>query len=397
MTYLEQTAAAGRHVFPDLVRAFALFGIVLVNVAYFAFPGEVTYFYGGLNTSADIAASFTVDALFLLKSYTLFSVMFGAGLAYQMMSAERRGVALGPLYFRRMVGLGLLGVLHVTVAFIGDILIVYAVIGSVLFLFRNLSIKALIRWGTGFLVLQMVVAIGLAAAFAAWASFDPDSMAVMSGEMTAVMKASEQVYLTGSFSELITQRWSEWTEYIVFAGVIQGPGVFSFFLFGLAGVKSGVLQDPQAQLWRRSRRVYLPIGVLLSGVGTAILLTSPGPMTAQGMVGMAIITLAAPLSSIGYLGLIAKWAASPMTRFKTFLARAGTASLTTYLLQSLILSYIFCGYGLGLYAQLGAASCVAIALITGVVTLSATSLWRARFAHGPFEALLRRCTYLGVR
>lgn len=397
MTYLEQTAAAGRHVFPDLVRAFALFGIVLVNVAYFAFPGEVTYFYGGLNTSADIAASFTVDALFLLKSYTLFSAMFGAGLAYQMMSAERRGVALGPLYFRRMVGLGLLGVLHVTVAFIGDILIVYAIIGSVLFLFRNLSIKALIRWGTGFLVLQMVVAIGLAAAFAAWASFDPDSMAVMSVEMTAVMKASEQVYLTGSFSELITQRWSEWTEYIVFAGVIQGPGVFSFFLFGLAGVKSGVLQDPQAQLWQRSRRVYLPIGVLLSGVGAAILVTSPGPMTVQGMVGMAIITLAAPLSSIGYLGLIAKWAASPMTRFKAFIARAGTASLTTYLLQSLILSYIFCGYGLGLYAQLGAASCVAIALITGVVTLSATSLWRTRFARGPFEAFLRRWTYLGVR
>lgn len=397
MSYIEETEATGRHVFPDLVRAFALFGIVLVNVAYFAFPGEVTYFYGGLGTELDVAAAFTVDALFLLKSYTLFSVMFGAGLAYQMMSAERRGVAFAPRYFRRMLGLLLLGVLHVTVAFVGDILIVYAVIGSLLFLFRNRSVTALKRWAFGFLILQIVIAFTLAAGLSAGEAFDPDSMKTMAEEISASMKAGEQIYLNGSFSDVVARRWEEWTAFIIFAGLIQAPGVLSFFLFGLAGVKSGVLQDPKARLWQQSRRLYLPIGLVLSGLGAALIMTSNGPMSGQGMFGSALITLGAPLSSIGYLGLIAKWAATPMTRLKLFFARAGTSSLTAYLLQSLILSFVFCGYGLGLYAKLGAATCIAIAFATGIITLSVSSLWRVRYARGPMEALLRRWTYLGAR
>lgn len=397
MTYLEQNAATGRHIFPDLVRAFALFGIVLVNVAYFAYPGEITYFYGGLETSADMAAAFSVDALFLMKSYTLFSVMFGAGLAYQMMSAERRGIAFAPRYFRRMLGLFLLGVLHVSVAFVGDILIVYAVIGSLLFLFRNRSVKALKRWAIGFLIVQILIAFCLAAGLAAGEAFDPDAMATVGEEMSVNMKAGEQIYLNGSVLDVAARRWQEWTTYIIFAGVIQAPGVLSFFLFGLIGVKSGVLQDPAASLWRTSRRLYLPIGLIVSGLGAALILTSGGPMTGQGMFGTALIMLGAPFSSIGYLGLIAKWAATPMTWLKLFFARAGTSSLTAYLLQSLILSFVFCGYGLGLYAKLGAASCIAIALVTGIVTLSVSSLWRVRYARGPIETLLRRWTYLGAR
>jgi len=397
VSYLEQTEAAGRHVFPDLVRAFALFGIVLVNVAYFAFPGEITYFYGGFETNVDVAAAFAVDALFLLKSYTLFSVMFGAGLAYQMMSAQRRGIAFAPRYFRRMLGLLLIGVLHVSAAFIGDILIVYALIGSLLFFFRNKSVVSLKRWAIGFLILQILIATIFAAAFTAWEFYDQSSMTVMAEEMSTTMTSAVDVYQNGSFSDIFAHRWYEWTSYIIFAGIIQGPGVLSFFLFGLAGVKSGVLQDPEARLWHQARRIYLPIGLVVSSVGAYIVITSNGPMSGQGMTGSAIITLGAPLSSLGYLGLIAKWAASPMTRLKLFFARAGTSSLTAYLLQSLILSFIFCGYGLGLYTKLGAASCIAIALLTGIVTLSFSSLWRERFARGPMEALLRRWTYLGTR
>lgn len=397
MTYLEQNAAKGRDVFPDLIRAFALFGIVLVNVAYFAYPSDMAYFYGGLDTRLDRAAAFSVDAVFLLKSYTLFSVMFGAGLAYQMMSAERRGVAFGPRYFRRLLGLLLLGILHVTVAFAGDVLVFYALIGSLLFLFRNLSVKALKRWAFGVLTLQIAIIFILAAALTLEGWVDPDSMATFDKEMIVTAQAVEQIYLNGSFVEVATQRLRESSEYILFGGVLQGPGILSFFLFGLLGVKSGVLQDPKAVLWQRSRRRYLPLGLILSAVGAALIATSTGTITGRSMLGMAFIILAAPASSLGYLGLIAKWAATPMTPFKLFFARAGTASLTAYLLQSLILSYIFCGYGLGLYAQLGAASCIAIAFATGVVTLSVSSLWRARFEQGPIETLLRHWTYLGAR
>lgn len=396
MNYAEQSKAAGRHIFPDLVRAFALFGIVMVNVAYFAWPGEITYFYGGLNNSADIAASFGVDAIFLFKSYTLFSFMFGAGLAYQMMAAERRGVAFGPRYFRRMLGLAILGLLHVTLAFVGDILFIYAVIGSLLFLFRNRTVKTLIRWAAAFLILQILISLSFGVGLTMGETFAPDDMVLMAEEMRASMDEGAAIYQNGSFSEIVSRRWKEWTAFIMFAGSLQGPGVLSFFLFGLAAVKAGIMNDPTKPIWTRARKIYLPIGLILSLIGAWMIHHSGNPMSGMGSFGSAIILIGAPLSSLGYMGWIAKWSQGTVTGLRLFLARAGTTSLTTYLLQSLILSLIFCGYGLGLYAQIGAAGCVAIAAVTGIATLSISSLWRTKFERGPFEWVLRKWTYLGT-
>ena len=138
------SATTDRILLPDLVRAFALFGIALVNVAYFAYPADITYHAGGLVTSTDQIAHFTVNTLFLLKSYTLFSFMFGVGLAYQMLSAQRRGASFASEYFRRMVGLVLLGILHVSFGFLGDILIFYGVLGCFLYFFRETKPKTLV-------------------------------------------------------------------------------------------------------------------------------------------------------------------------------------------------------------------------------------------------------------
>ncbi|MEO1659983.1 MAG: hypothetical protein AAFR51_03270 [Pseudomonadota bacterium] len=101
MSYLQETKDAGRHVFPDLARAWALFGIALVNVGLFAWPAmKGGYAAGGLETGVDQAAFFGVNALFLMKSYTLFSFMFGVGFAYQIISAEKAGVSFAGRYWR---------------------------------------------------------------------------------------------------------------------------------------------------------------------------------------------------------------------------------------------------------------------------------------------------------
>ncbi|MEM9599848.1 MAG: DUF418 domain-containing protein [Pseudomonadota bacterium] len=396
MTYLEQNEAMGRHIFPDLVRAFALFGIVMVNVAYFAWPGPDTYSYGGDYSALDSAAIFTVDSLFLMKSYTLFSAMFGAGLAYQMMSAQRRGVAFAPRYFRRMLGLLLIGMAHVAFAFVGDILIVYAAIGCLLFLFRNRSVKALRRWGYAFLIIQALVIALFSAAFGAMEAFDPASTEEVMAEIRTQMKASASVYMSGSFPEVMAQRIKEYVEYAMFIIPVQGFGVIAFFLFGLAGVKSGVLENPDAPLWRKSRRIFFPIGLIISMIGAWLLVTSGNAMSGRGLFGTFAIFLGSPFSTLGYLGLIAKWSTGPMTAAKEFMARAGTSTLTAYLMQSLILSLIFTSYGLGLFGQVSAVGCIAIAAATGLFTLSFSSLWRKRFERGPMESVLRKWTYLSA-
>lgn len=385
---------------PDLVRAFAVIGIALVNVAYFAYPGEMTYHAetesgGGLSKGVDSAAYFLVNALFLFKSYTLFSFMFGVGVSYQIQSAQRRGVGFGRRYTRRLLGLLILGIGHVAFAFIGDILIIYAVFGALLYLYRDMSVKALKRWAIGLMAFQIAIVFLLAGGLYIGEVFAPDEMAQINIDMQEKLPFYMDIYGSGTFLEVSAQRISEWGEFVIFGASFQGPAVLSFFIWGLIAVKTGVLSDAGAAIWAKGRRVYLPIGIVLSVIGAYLYTTAEGALASQSIFGLAVIVLGAPFSTLGYLGLIAKWVAGPMSRLKVFMARGGTATLSAYLMQSIILSLVFCGYGLGYFGRLGAAACIIIALGVAVFTLITMSLWRKRFAYGPFEFVLRRFTYWG--
>ena len=396
MSYLEESQAAGRHVLPDLVRAFAVLGIVLVNVAYLAYPGAVTYHAGGLNNTLDYSAYFGVNALATFKSYTLFSLMFGVGLAYQMQSAERRNIALGRRYSRRLIGLFILGVLHVTFAFTGDILIIYAVLGALLYLFKNKPVKSLLRWGIGLIILQILIVLSFAGILYLGETFAPEDMAKAVAESDAGLAEYFAVYGKGSLPEIMVFRWKDWLGYLAFGGTMQIPGILAFFLLGLAMVKSGIISDPSAEIWSKARRFAFPVGIVISLIAACVAISTEISISSGAAMGFVLLLIGSPFATFGYMGWLAKWAARPDSALKIFIARGGTATLTAYLMQSIILSLIFCGYGFGLYGKIGAAGCIAIAAATGIFSLCFASLWRAKFARGPFEYLLRSFTYWGT-
>lgn len=397
MTYLSETQNAGREVFPDLARAFALIGIALVNVGVIAYPFMTGYSIGGLDTPIDQGAFWIVNAFFLMKSYTLFAFMFGVGFAYQIQSAERRGVGFSGRYWRRILGLLAFGFVNIAFLFQGDILVIYAILGSILFLFRNASARTLSGWGIGLYTFQVLLVAFMAAGIWMWATFDPESY---TSELPTIYEqgfTAAEAFRSGSFVDTIHQRFIEWGGVITFGMMMQGVGALAFFMFGLSAVRRGTISNPSAPFWKRCRRIFLPIGVLISGYGAWLTVQGGGFMDVKTMLGMTLIMLGAPFSTAGYLGLIAKWAQTPGGTFKTFLARGGTASLTAYLLQGLLLSLIFNAYGLGLFEQYGAATCIAIALAVALFSISFTSLWRTKFKRGPLEEVLRRWTYLGER
>ena len=395
MSYSQQSADTGRHVMPDLVRAVALIGIALVNVSVIAYPLMGGYLHGGLNTSIDSAAFFLVMAFFTMKFYPLFSFMFGVGFAYQMRSAQKSGKIFAGRYFRRILGLILFGLINIAFLFQGDILILYAVLGSLLFLFRNASARALMRWGIGFFVIQILVFSALTAGLYLGEVYAPEEMSAELGKMTEAVARSYAVFGSGDFAQSIEQRFKEWAEIIQIGIFMDGMGAMAFFLFGLAAVKSDVIAHPKAAVWRRCRRVFLPIGIFGSLVGAYVQSLGDSMLAPLNMLGMTLIAFFALFLSAGYLGLIAKWAEKPMTGLTAFLARGGTASLTAYLMQGLILSLIFNAYGLGLFGKLDAIYCILIALAAALFTLTFTSLWRTRFTRGPMEYGLRKLTYLG--
>jgi uncharacterized protein len=388
-------AAAVRHPFPDLARAFALFGIAVVNVGLFAYPSALGYSAGGLRSPADHAAWFAVAALFLFKSYTLFSFMFGVGFAQQLDSAARAGASFAARYWRRLLGLLAFGVLNVVALFYGDILIIYALLGAVPYAFRRASPERLVRWAKGFYVVQVLVVAGAAAAMWAWSAAAPSELAAERAVAAAEGAALAEAFRSASFATVAAARVALWRDEIAFGLALQGFGVLAMFLWGLAAARRGLVADPAAPFWARARRTYLPAGLALNVAGAVLLSGGGDSFDPVQMAGLSLVVLGSPFSTAGYLGLIAAWAARPMTPAKAFLARGGSATLTAYLLQGLLLSLAFAGYGLGLYGEPGAAAAVGIAAVAAVASIAFTSLWCRRFGRGPAETLLRAWTYLG--
>jgi uncharacterized protein len=398
MTYLEESQAAGREIFPDLARAWALFGIALVNVGVLAWPMMSSYHHeGAAPTSLDTAAWFGVNALFLMKSYSLFSFMFGVGFAYQMQSAERRGVAFSGRYWRRIIGLLAFGALNIACFFFGDILVVYAVLGTILFLFRNASQKTLIVWGCIIYGIQILVVGLMALMVYLGVTFAPEEMAKTAAEFAVEDSRAIEVFGSGSFLDAAAYRTSEYVSGFPFILMFQGFGAFAFFLFGLAAVRSGVIARASAPIWKPARRYALPLGLLISGAGGWLMLVGTGMMDPLMMLGMLLIAIGSPFSTFGYLGVIAKWAEGEPGPITVFFARGGTSSLTAYLLQGLIFSLLFSAYGFGLFAELTAAQSIGVAFLVALFSVTFASLWRVAFKRGPMEMILRNWTYLGAR
>ncbi len=143
-----------RALMPDYLRLIALFGIVVVNVQFIAFSALGSFADPGGETLRDAITLWLVNGLALLKTYGLFSFMFGVGLGFLMRSAARRGLPFGRVYRNRMIGLAILGIAHGCLFFPGDILTIYAVTGSILYLFRDWQVGRLVRVGAALLIMQ---------------------------------------------------------------------------------------------------------------------------------------------------------------------------------------------------------------------------------------------------
>jgi uncharacterized protein len=361
---------------PDYLRLVALFGIVVVNVQYIAFSALHGFAHPVAETTRDAITLWLVNGLALLKTYGLFSFMFGVGLGFLMRTAARRGLPFGRVYRNRMMGLLVLGVAHGCLFFLGDILTIYAVTGSILYLFRDWPVRRLAKTGAALLVVQALIAPPL---LLAAPETPPDIVAM------------ERAILTnGGFLEAVLFRSIGFAFIMPSFLVIQGTAALGWFCLGLAAVKSGMIDDAVHPLWRRSRRWCLGPGVALGLLGAAIWQWGP-PVP-----GVVLTVVSAPVATLGYLGLIAAVSRPPGPIMAQALA-AGGSSLSIYLGQSIILSTIFSGYGLGLWSAVDRLTAVLVALAVTGGLIGLLLIWRRHFKLGPFEWVLRRITYAGLR
>ncbi|MDO9487114.1 MAG: DUF418 domain-containing protein, partial [Sphingomonadaceae bacterium] len=149
-----------RHLTLDAVRGFAVLGILLMNIVGMGLP---SYAYmnpayaggdGGANLTAWAAAYVLVDG----KMRALFTLMFGASLLLIADGAQGRTPGPAGTHYRRMVWLLMFGMLHAWAIWYGDILVTYALAGSMAFLFRHQPPRRLI--GIGLVILGLLIAWG---------------------------------------------------------------------------------------------------------------------------------------------------------------------------------------------------------------------------------------------
>jgi len=383
----------------DVLRGFALLGVFVVNMLFFAAPFQTTM----MRPWPEAAQPGFMAFLMLLwqgKFYCLFSFLFGMGFAEQVDRLQARGEAPGPIYRRRLLWLLLIGLAHGLLIWMGDILFVYALLGFLLLLFRSRKPKTLLVWA---LCLLLVPALLFAAIFLLMklAQANPQAAAQMAeaakqqdlrvGEAIA---RSFRVYGGGPYGELFMLRMRElFTNYAMTLSI--APQILAMFLLGAWTSRKGVLKDPAAHggLVTKTLAFGLVFGLLGNAFNLWCSAKGMPPRNPKAMLGMAVYFLAAPALTLAYAAMLLKLLQGPAAALVKPLAWNGRMALTNYLMHSVIFTCVFYFFGLGLFGKTSVVQGFCMALGLWLLQIPLSKWWLSTHAMGPAETVWRRLTY----
>jgi uncharacterized protein len=365
----------------DALRGIALFGVLTINL--------VTEFRVSIFEQFLIQRPIqgpldrVVEALLMLllaqKALALFSLLFGIGLAIQFdrLSGNTGRVTL---LVRRLAVLLAIGLVHLFLIWNGDILTEYAIAGFVVlpFLFGP-------RW---LLATASAVFLGWFLLMPLWPSILPFPSQNWIAEHIA---EATKAYGTGSFIEVLAFRIRE-IPAIATLHFLIFPRTLGLFLFG-------------AFLWRTGllRRIEMHRLVLFAFAATALvvgislsLIDREKALSGRQALGLRYFTIerSTPIIlALGYGAVVLPAMTTSAAKILAWAAPLGRMAFTNYLLQSIILGWVFYGYGLGLFGSVGVTAAFALGVLIYVLQILASVWWLNRFRFGPVEWLWRTLMY----
>ena len=385
----------------DIIRGIAVMGIFSVNVIAFAMIEEA-YFnpatYGG-TSGADLLVWAANMILIDGKMRTLFSVLFGASMLLVIERAEAAGQSGPAVHVRRMLVLLGFGLIHYFFIWFGDILTLYAASGLVAFLFRPLPNKTLVVFGAMLLGLHMLIFgsfvstmiqadIAAHAPGAARAAIEQWNNGFGSFYPTAAQLAEDKALHVGPWTGFVAHNLAQWAKIIPFT-LFWMPDTIGLMLIGMAGYRSGFLTGEWSDAsYRRIAALFIPIGL---AAGAAVIAYDIGSGFYSVGLFAAFVVADTPfvtLMALGYAALIILLARSG-GRLADRLAAAGRCAFTNDLGTSLIATFVFYGWGLGLYGSLSRWQAWLLVPIVWAIMLAWSKPWLDRFHYGPFEWVWR--------
>ncbi|GAA4359505.1 DUF418 domain-containing protein [Kangiella marina] len=397
-TPLTPTESTARYHSLDLIRGIAVAGILIMNI--YAFANVYAYYVSpaalGEPSLANLVTWLVTHTFADQKFYTLFSMLFGAGIMLMAERAKANGTSPAGLHYKRMFWLLCIGVIHAIFIWYGDILVTYALTGLWVYLFaRDTQAKTKLVVGS-ILILMIVLLMTLFAAYIDNASeADMAEMANMFAP-TEDFVANETAVYTSTYASQMDHRIHFFVTSLpmmaLFFGLFRIGGSM---LLGMGLYQLGILTA------ERSRSFYLKMMILcfIAGFGILaydnfLLLTSNFSMSTTMLSFMSLNSFAAVFVALGYIALFCLWVKSDkFTGFRSRLEAVGRMAFTNYLAQSIICTLLFYSHGFGLFGQLERYQLMFIVAIIFTAQLIWSPWWLARFKYGPLEWLWRSLSY----
>lgn len=416
---LTPVTAGERYEAVDVLRGFAVLGILAMNIYAFAMPFAAytnPLLHGG--SGVHIGTWVFTHLVFDQKFMTIFAMLFGAGLILMHERAEARGGSVFWVYCRRMLWLLVIGAVHGYLIWFGDILANYAVCGFLILLLRKLRPRTLIIIGVLFLLVPLGLTKGMGIHFA--------EQKVIAEEAEALVAAGET--LTEE-QEVAFQEWTEMKPMMFpdreevqrkievqrgdYLGIVEerAPMVLmmqtvmlGFFgiwrmggmmLLGMAFLKLGILYAT------REDGFYVRWIVVGYGLGLPIVAFSAHQLLAHefdafflwdvGVFYNYAGSIFVGLAHVAVVMLVVKRGFFAGLRAR--LAAVGRMALSNYLMHSVLLTTVFNGYGFGLYGHVDRLYQMGFVLAVWALQLYLSPIWLQHFRFGPAEWLWRSLTY----
>ena len=395
--HTEPTNPSGRHIILDALRGFALLGICLANYPEFSLytfqsPDNIAAMpSAGIDRIVHFLQYIFIDG----KFYTLFSILFGIGFSIILSNAIKKGTNGLWIFYRRMAILACIGFLHLMLLWSGDILLLYALLGMLLPLFRNVSNKGLLMAAMIFLLLPIAV----------------DTVAQVYDIQFSALAVQKQWFYCNRYG-ITEENFGYWLRDAdnypqVFQFLIQGAWerlqefidgnryfkVLGLFLLGFYIGRNKLYKDLESRAsWLKKIVIYgvpvmLPLSALYAWSG------STGYPYGKAVHTIIYTISVYPMGIIYIAGVCLLFLKTKEWRLWKLLAAPGRMALTNYIGQSIIGMFLFYGIGCGLGASLGLFETEIIAFFVFVLQVLFSLCWLKIFRFGPLEWIWRMLTY----
>ncbi len=406
----------------DVLRGIAVLGILMMNITAF---GLLKYAYGnpladGGATGANMTAYVLIQVLFEGTMRGIFSLLFGASIVLltERMEKAGAGIMAAEIHFRRMLWMMLFGIIHWTLMlWYGEILFAYSMCGMLLFSLRKLKPQIQLLMGAVLLIgaagfqtmtyydtaATKTAAVAAQAVKASGAKLDAkQSEAIEAWDKTVshtmpTPEAAEELrdihsgsYLnavSGQFESSYDFQWTGAPFWLIF-------DMIPFMLIGMALLNFGVLgatapARTYGMMVVAGYGVGIPLGIyelnLVLDAHFDALAFAEADRTYQ------ISRLAMVIGHLGLALLAIRGGFLPSVQ--RALAATGQMALSNYLMQTIICTALFYGFGFGLYGAFERYQLYGVVAAIWVAELIWSPIWLRYFRFGPFEWLWRSLTY----